>query len=89
MEDLGIAVTKRVRRNDEIEATEVRVIGSDGEQAGVMGIAAALPFFVWIPLGWVQAVPSIVDVFGIPGLRYPAGITIGGLLVAAICFYDA
>jgi translation initiation factor IF-3 len=41
-EDLGIAVTKRVRRNDEIEATEVRVIGSDGEQAGVMGLAAAI-----------------------------------------------
>jgi len=42
LEDLGIAVTKRVRRNDEIEATEVRVIRSDGEQAGVMGIAAAI-----------------------------------------------
>jgi translation initiation factor IF-3 len=39
---LGIAVTKRVRRNEEIEATEVRVIGSDGEQAGVMGIAPAI-----------------------------------------------
>ena len=56
---------------------------------GVMGIAAALPFFVWVPLGWFEAVPSMVDVFGIPGLRYPAGVTIGGLLVAAICFYDA
>ncbi len=42
LEDLGIAVTKRVRRNEEIEATEVRVIRSDGEQAGVMGIAAAI-----------------------------------------------
>jgi translation initiation factor IF-3 len=39
---LGIAVTKRVRRNNEIEATEVRVIDSAGEQAGVMGIAAAI-----------------------------------------------
>jgi translation initiation factor IF-3 len=39
---LGIAVTKRVRRNEEIEATEVRVIRSDGEQAGVMGIAEAI-----------------------------------------------
>jgi translation initiation factor IF-3 len=39
---LGIAVTKRVRRNEEIEATEVRVIDSEGEQAGVMGIAAAI-----------------------------------------------
>jgi len=42
LEDFGIAVTKRVRRNDEIEAVEVRVIGSDGEQAGVMGLAAAI-----------------------------------------------
>ena len=42
LEDLGIAVTKRVKRNEEIEATEVRVIRSDGEQAGVMGIAAAI-----------------------------------------------
>ena len=38
LEDLGIAVTKRVRRNEEIEATEVRVIDSQGEQAGVMGL---------------------------------------------------
>ena len=42
LEDPGIAVTKRVRRNEEIEATEVRVIGSDGEQAGVMSIAAGI-----------------------------------------------
>jgi translation initiation factor IF-3 len=42
LEDFGIAATKRVRRNEEIEATEVRVIQSDGEQAGVMGIAAAI-----------------------------------------------
>ncbi len=42
VEDLGIAVTKRVRRNEEIEAAEVRVIGSDGEQAGVMELSAAI-----------------------------------------------
>ena len=41
MEDLGIAVNKRVRRNDEIDASTVRVIRSDGEQAGVMGITEA------------------------------------------------
>ena len=39
---LGIAVNKRVRRNDEIEATEVRVIRSNGEKAGVMGLPAAI-----------------------------------------------
>ena len=38
LEDLGIAVTKRVRRNEEIDATEVRVIDSQGEQAGVMSL---------------------------------------------------
>ncbi len=41
-EEFGIAVTKRVRRNEEIEAIEVRVIGTDGEQAGVMGLRAAI-----------------------------------------------
>jgi hypothetical protein len=54
-----------------------------------MGVAAALPLFVWLPLGWLQVVPSVVDVFGVVGIRYPASMTIGGLLVAAICFYDA
>lgn len=56
---------------------------------GVMGIGVALPFFVWLPLGWLDSVPSMVDVFGMMGLRYPASMTIGGLLVGAICFYDA
>lgn len=55
---------------------------------GIVGAAAAVPFFVWLPLGWLEFVPSMVDVFGVVGLRTPAGITIGGLLLAAIGFYD-
>ena len=58
MEDLGIAVTKRVRRNDEIEATEVRVIRSDGEQAGVMGIAAAIEMAFDEGLDLVEVSPT-------------------------------
>lgn len=54
---------------------------------GPLGLAAALPFFVWLPLGWFEAVPSVVDVFGMAGLRIPAGITVGGLLLAAIGFH--
>ena len=42
MEDLRIASTKRVRRNEEIDATEVRVIDSAGEQAGVMPLGDAI-----------------------------------------------
>jgi len=58
VEDLGIAVTKRVKRNDEIEATEVRVIRSDGEQAGVMGIAAAIAMAVDEGLDLVEVSPT-------------------------------
>jgi translation initiation factor IF-3 len=57
LEDLGIAVTKRVRRNDEIEATEVRVIDSEGEQAGVMGIAAAIELAKDVGLDLVEVSP--------------------------------
>ncbi|MGB5450815.1 MAG: hypothetical protein WBN02_17830 [Sedimenticolaceae bacterium] len=48
----------------------------------------AMPFFVWFVLGWVDIVPSMVDAFGVEGLRTPASITIGGLLLAAIGFHD-
>ena len=41
-EDLNIAAQKRARRNDEIDAREVRVISSNGEQAGVMPLPEAL-----------------------------------------------
>ena len=42
LEDFGIAVTKRVRRNEEIDAASVRVIDANGEQAGVMPLAQAI-----------------------------------------------
>jgi translation initiation factor IF-3 len=41
-EEGSIAATKRIRRNEEIDATEVRVIDAGGEQAGVMPMAEAL-----------------------------------------------
>ena len=39
---MNIAANKRVKRNDEIEAIEVRVIDSDGGQAGVMPLRAGI-----------------------------------------------
>lgn len=56
---------------------------------GLLGILASFPFFAWLPLGWLEVVPSMVDTFGIEGLRTPAAITVAGLLMAAIGFYDA
>ena len=42
MEDHRIASSKRVKRNEEIDAVSVRVIDSAGEQAGVMPLADAI-----------------------------------------------
>jgi hypothetical protein len=55
---------------------------------GFLGIAMAFPFFVWLPLGFLEAVPSMLEIFGMLGLRTPASITIGGLLLAAIGFHE-
>jgi len=54
---------------------------------GWSGVIVAAPFFVWIPLGLITPLPSMIDVFGVAGLRIPASITIGALLLAAIGFH--
>ena len=53
-----------------------------------LGLSMAIPFFVWVPLGFISSVPSIIDVFGIDGLKLPTGIVIGGLMLAAIGYED-
>ena len=54
---------------------------------GWVGVALAVPFFAWVPLAFISPLPSMIDVFGVVGLRIPASITIGGLLMAAIGFH--
>jgi translation initiation factor IF-3 len=58
VEDTGIAVTKRVRRNEEIDATEVRVIDSEGEQKGVMSVPAAIELAKDEGLDLVEVAPT-------------------------------
>lgn len=55
---------------------------------GRLGLLAAALMFLWLPLGWLGVVPSLIEVFGVSGLRIPAGVTVGGLLLAAIGFND-
>ena len=55
---------------------------------GVLGIAVATTFLVWLLLGWVGWMPTLVDVFGTEGLRTPAGITVAALLIAAVAFWE-
>ena len=58
LEDLRIAVTKRVRRNEEIEATEVRVIDAEGEQAGVMPLEQGIELARDAGLDLVEVSPT-------------------------------
>jgi len=58
LEGTGIAVTKRIRRNEEIDAATVRVIDSDGEQKGVMAVAAAIALAREEGLDLVEVAPT-------------------------------
>jgi translation initiation factor IF-3 len=49
---------KRVRRNEEITAQQLRVIGADGEQAGVMTRAQALQLALDAALDLVEVSPT-------------------------------
>ena len=73
---------KTVTANDEQK-------GSKGllHVVGWVGVIMSIPFFLWVPLGFTDLVPSMIDIFGLVGLRIPAGITIAGLLIAAIGFH--
>ncbi|MFT6754397.1 MAG: hypothetical protein ACJA2O_004602 [Candidatus Azotimanducaceae bacterium] len=55
---------------------------------GWLGVIIAAPFFLWVPLGFTGLIPSMIDVFGVVGLRIPAGVTIAGLLLSAIGFHQ-
>jgi len=57
LEELGIASSKRVRRNEEIEAVEVRVIDAEGEQAGVMPLSDAIELAKGVGLDLVEVSP--------------------------------
>jgi len=56
-EDRSIAATKRIRRNNEIDATAVRVIDANGAQAGIMPLDEALEFAKNVSLDLVEVSP--------------------------------
>jgi len=58
LEDIGIAATKRVRRNEEIDAQDVRVIDAEGEQAGVMPLTDAIELAKNVGLDLVEVSPN-------------------------------
>jgi len=58
LEDFRIAATKRVRRNEEIDAQEVRVIDAEGEQAGVMPLSEGIELARNVGLDLVEVSPN-------------------------------
>jgi len=56
--------------------------------AGIVGCTMAAFFFFWLLLGLVPGIPDMIEVFGTAGMRTPASITIAGLLLAAIGFFE-
>ena len=58
LEDLSIAVSKRVRRNEEIDVAKVRVIDQEGEQRGVMSVAEAIELAKDESLDLVEVAPT-------------------------------
>lgn len=55
---MSIAAHKETRRNDEIEAPEVRVIAADGEQIGIKSRAEALALAGDAEMDLVEVVPN-------------------------------
>jgi translation initiation factor IF-3 len=58
-EELNIAASKRVRRNEEIDAREVRLIDSSGDQRGVMSFNDALEIARGESLDLVEVSPNV------------------------------
>ena len=55
---------------------------------GIAGVSVASLMMVWFLFGLTGIIPSMIEIFGVPGLRFPAGIAISGLLAASIGFND-
>ena len=72
----------------QVEGVCVRARSKYRQFLGWFGLGLALPFFIWVLLWWSGVAPSMIDVFGVTGIRIPASVTIAGLLFAAVGFYE-
>ncbi len=84
MEDKTVTVNDNEKTS---LVSEKKQSWSASRVAGWVGVVIATPFFLWVLLGMTNLVPSMIDVFGIVGLRIPAAVTIAGLLLAAVGFH--
>lgn len=55
---------------------------------GITGVTISSIMMIWFLAGLIGVIPSMIEIFGVPGLRFPAGIAISGLLAASIGFNE-
>lgn len=55
---------------------------------GITGVTISSIMLIWFLAGLTGVIPSMIEIFGVPGLRLPAGIAISGLLAASIGFNE-
>jgi hypothetical protein len=55
---------------------------------GLLGVSLAGAFLIWLLIGGYGWVPSMVEIFGVAGMRTPAAISVAGLLLAAVSFRE-
>jgi hypothetical protein len=84
----GIQSADRRFLNERPFANEPPVLKRLRRGAGVLGLMVSLALILWVPVGLVPGVPGPIDVFGIDGLREPASFAVGGLVLAAIGFFE-
>lgn len=58
-------------------------------RVGLSALGVVALIGVWLVLGSVGAVPSVVDALGWKGIRFPAAVTIAALLTASVAFSPA
>ena len=53
---------------------------------GTIGLVSAFAMLIWLITSLLGLTTTMIDVFGMTGIRIPAGIAIGGLMLAAVGF---
>lgn len=76
-----------VDHQTDTETIAIRVPNRWLRALGWFGLLLAAPFFLWLPLALITPLPSMIDVFGVVGMRIPASFTVAGLLLAAVGFH--
>jgi len=76
------------RRKSTLVNLDLTNVSMARRAVGVAALLLPAAVLAWLILGVFRVVPVMTDVLGVEGLRLPAGMAVGGLLVAALAFWN-